>query len=121
LTANCEIYPPGFVRIAVPSGCKLSVESFPNPGDFYPGDALRREIEGNVVLEFNVQRGGGSISAVRVVESSGSEDFDEAALRMSGLIRAHSPCDNQRYNLKIRFVIQRGPRGTDGLAVEKPG
>jgi TonB family protein len=121
LAADCEIYPPGFVRVVVPSGCKLNVESFPNPGDFYPGDALRRGVEGSVVLEFNVQGGGGSISAVRVVVSSGSEDFDEAALRMSRLIRARSPCSGQRYNLKIRFVIQPGPRGTDGLAVEKPG
>jgi TonB family protein len=120
LTANCEIFPPQFSRQPVPRECKLTIEYVPNPDDFYPPESVRGGEAGDAVLEFGVQRGSHRLSRVRVVRSSGYESLDNAALRMSQVVRADAPCETQRYNLKVRFTIKYESPAADELAVEKP-
>lgn len=119
LTASCEMYPPAFTRQSVPPECKLRIEYVPNPDEFYPAEALRGGEAGDAVLEFTVLRSSHQLSRVRVVRSSGFESLDNAALRMSRVVRADAPCETQRYNLKVRFTIQYEPPPSDNLAVEK--
>jgi TonB family protein len=120
LTANCELFPPQFTRQPVPRECKLTIEYVPNPDEFYPPEAVRGGEAGDVVLEFGVLRGSHRLSRVRVVRSSGHESLDNAALRMSQVVRADAPCETQRYNLKVRFTIRYESPAADERAVEKP-
>jgi TonB family protein len=114
--ANAANVPPAFAAECValpekplpplnfPADCKPRV-SAPPPDEFYPPGAKRRNEQGRVVLEFTLNPD--SIpTLVRVAESSGFVDLDNAALQYSKYVRAENSCPGARMRLGIRFSIK---------------
>jgi TonB family protein len=105
-SVRCEIFAETYVPLAVPPACEFKLVSVPNPDDYYPRGAKRREESGDVVVEASIRRGSQEFSDLRVAMSSGFEDLDNAALGVAKDARGQSKCPKQRYRFKIRFVIR---------------
>ncbi len=72
-------------RVDIPVGAssaerKRLAQPLYQPSAIYPGNAIRAELEGEVVVEFNVSHDG-SVSGARVLASEPAGVFDAAALR----------------------------------------
>jgi TonB family protein len=70
----------------------------------YPAEAVRRELEGEVLLRIRIERGG-NVGEVRVARSSGARILDEAARR--GAARAAPlPSDPGWVEVPVRFRLR---------------
>ncbi len=72
--------------------------------EFYPREAIRREIEGRVVLLLTLDAGG-RVSAIEVASSSGHALLDDAALRAATRI-AHLPGGQRQVLLPVDFRLE---------------
>jgi TonB family protein len=101
---TCAVVPHTPEAIPTPKECwgQLSV---PSPRDFYPPGANRRQEEGDVVLEYGVERREPELKDVLVVGSSGFEALDNAALALSKEVRSRGQCPDRRYRMKIKFQM----------------
>lgn len=84
---------PGSQRRAAVDGAGF-LEMVKSPMPLYPRELLRRGIEGEVLVRFQVQPDGVP-SVVKIERSSGHADFDTEALRVARLARFRLPPGTQ--------------------------
>jgi TonB family protein len=72
---------------------------------FYPPGARRRKEEGDVIIEYSVQRRSYALHDVLVLASSGFEEIDNAALALSKAVTVRDQCVGRRYRMRFRFLI----------------
>lgn len=72
--------------------------------EFYPREAIRREIEGRVVLLLTLDAAG-RVSGIEVASSSGHALLDDAALRAATRI-AHLPGGRRQVLLPVEFRLE---------------
>jgi protein TonB len=105
---DTEPLPPA--PLTVPAMCLPMVRSEPD----YPALALRRRIEGHVIVEVAIDRSG-SVSKTSVVQAEPAGVFDDAVLRAVRRWRykvsgddAEASCD--RAQVRLRFELPPGAR-----------
>jgi len=72
----------------------------------YPKGALRRGVEGSVLLEFTVD-GKGNVAAPRVIEATPPGVFDEAALGASSKWK-YEALGAETTNIKVKLTFRKG-------------
>ncbi|MGN0235959.1 MAG: TonB family protein [Paludibacteraceae bacterium] len=70
----------------------------------YPAEALTNGIEGSGIARFDVEKNG-KISNPAIVQSTGNESLDEAALRILQFVPAWSPASNKKKAVRIRCYV----------------
>lgn len=105
---DTELLPPA--RPVLPAMCLPMVRSEPD----YPALALRRRIEGHVIVEVAIDRSG-SVSKASVLQAEPAGVFDDAVLRAVRRWRykvsgdaAEASCD--RAQVRLRFELPPGAR-----------
>ncbi len=68
----------------------------------YPRQALRRKVQGTVLLEFTLQQG--RITDCRVLQSSGSALLDHAALKLGQSLKGFD--SHQKFDLSLRVPVR---------------
>ena len=102
-TAN-EIPPPV-------AECGGKLVSAPDPDAFYPPEARRASLQGDVVLQFAIDGAAGRLRDILISESSGDRGLDLAALKVGQHARATSTtdCGGRIYRMKVKFKITESP------------
>lgn len=73
----------------------------------YPAEALNNGIEGSGIARFDVEKNG-KISNPAIVQSTGNELLDNAALNILQFVPAWSPAANKKKGVRIRCYVHFG-------------
>lgn len=73
----------------------------------YPAEALNNGIEGSGIARFDVEKNG-KISNPAIVQSTGNELLDNAALNILQYVPAWSPAANKKKGVRIRCYVHFG-------------
>lgn len=73
----------------------------------YPAEALNNGIEGSGIAQFDVEKNG-KISNPAIVQSTGNELLDNAALNILQFVPAWSPAANKKKGVRIRCYVHFG-------------
>ena len=80
------------------------------PEDYYPPGSIRRSESGEVLIEFTAEVGAAHPRDVVVVQGSGFERLDNAALKIGRSLEVSTVCGAQRVRRYIVFEVWRDPR-----------
>jgi hypothetical protein len=104
-SSECVIVPKSLPEETIPDGCQVTI-SGPDPEQFYPPGAKRRNEQGRAVLEYSVAKDSNKPADVLLVGTSGFQDLDNAALKYAKSIRVKQGCDDRRYQLGVSFALR---------------
>jgi TonB family protein len=105
-SSECVIVPKSLLpEETIPDGCQVTI-SGPDPEQFYPPGAKRRNEQGRAVLEYSVAEDSNKPADVLLVGTSGYQDLDNAALKYAKSIRVKQACVDRRYQLGVSFALR---------------
>jgi TonB family protein len=101
---SCIARPP-YQRLPKNAQCNYQMHGDPLE-TYYPESALRRSLEGPVVVAFSLVTTSGGASDVRVAESSLVPELDAAAIRFIQAQRFNTNCPGTSFDLRVRFRLR---------------
>lgn len=100
---SCVGRPP-YQRLPKKPGCDYQMHGS-GLETFYPETALRRSLEGPVVVTFSLAKTSGKAVDVHVAESSLIPELDEAAISFIQSQRFNTNCAGTPFDLRVRFRL----------------
>jgi TonB family protein len=102
--AECTGF-PAVPELTRPDECNFKITKPVALGEYYPESSGRLQREGQVMVEFALESGGGKASSLEVVESSLYDDLDAAAVKAIGDMTFSADCSGHRHRLQISFEL----------------